>query len=104
MAGNNGASQFSAFASLTGFEDLIEEHNQIYEDRREPSEEELQLLSEKISRVRKGSELSLTFYNNGRYETLSGTVTRTDFIYRIITVNKRKIILDDIISVEIENQ
>lgn len=47
MAGNNGASQFSAFAALTGFEDLIEEHNQIYEARREPSEEELQILSEK---------------------------------------------------------
>lgn len=104
MAGNNGASQFSAFAALTGFDDLLEVHNQIYEPRCEPSEEELQILSEKMSQVRKGSELTLIFYNNGKYETLSGIVTRTDFIYRIITVNKRKIILDDIISVEIENQ
>lgn len=104
MAGNNGASQFSAFAALTGFEDLIEEHNQIYEARREPSEEELQILSEKISGVHKGSKITLTFYNNGRYETLSGMVTRTDFIYRIITVNNKKVFLDDIISIEIENR
>lgn len=94
MADNNGASQFSAFAAFTEFEDLIEEHNQIYETRREPSEEELQIPSDKISRVHKGSKISLTFYNNGKYENLSGMVNRTDFIYRVITINNRRVFLD----------
>lgn len=99
MAGNNGASQFSAFAALTGYEDLIEEHNQIYEQRRELSEEELQILSDKISRVNKGSDITVVFFNNGKYETLSGTVTRIDFIYRIISINSKKVFLDDIFSI-----
>lgn len=99
MAGNNGASQFSAFAALTGYEDLIEEHNQIYEQRRELSEEELQILSDKISRVNKGSDITVVFFNNGKYETLSGTVTRIDFIYRIISINGKKVLFDDIFSI-----
>lgn len=103
MAGNNGASQFSAFAALTGYKDLIEEHNQIYEPRRELSEEELQVLSDKISQVHKGSDITITFFNNDKYETLSGTVTRIDFIYRVISINSKKIFLDDINAIELQD-
>lgn len=98
MAGNNGASQFSAFAALTGFEDLIIEHNQTYEARRELAEDELQILSDKMSQVHKGSDISLTYFSNGKYENISGTVTNIDLIYRKISVNGKKIYFDDVID------
>mgnify|MGYP003397345035 FL=1 len=101
MARNNGASQFTAFAALTGFEDLIEEHNQIYESPREPLEEELQKLFEKMRKVRKDSEISLTFFNNGRYETISGIVSSFDLVYRIITIDRKILFLDDIIEIKL---
>ena len=99
MAGNNGASQFSAFAALTGFEDLIEEHNQIHEERKELSEEELQNLSCKIRQVKKGMVVTVDYYSNQSYKTITGEVTRIDLIYRIIRINSALIFLDDILKI-----
>lgn len=99
MAGNNGASQFSAFAALTGFEDLIEEHNQIYESRKELSEEEMQILSIKMQQVKKGMVIEVEFYSNNRYETIIGKVSKIDLIYRTIRVDNRMIFFDDIFEI-----
>ena len=62
MAVNNGAEQFSAFAALTGFDDIIREHERITESRREISEEAVYELSEKLSRIAKGSRINVVFY------------------------------------------
>lgn len=99
MAGNNGASQFSAFAALTGFDDLIIEHNQIYEARREPSEEELQNLSNKMQQVKKGMSVTVKCYSNNKYETLTGKVSKIDLIYRTIRVDNKTIFFDDIFEI-----
>lgn len=99
MAGNNGASQFSAFAALTGFDDLIIEHNQIYEARRELSDEELQILSDKMQQVKKGMAITVKFYNNNKYETLTGKVSKIDLIYQTIRVDNKMIFFDDIFEI-----
>lgn len=99
MAGNNDASQFSAFAALTGFEELIEEHNLIYEARRELSDEELQILSGKMQQVKKGMTITVDFYNNNKYETLTGKVSKIDSIYRILKIDNKMIFFDDIFEI-----
>lgn len=93
MAGNNGAEQFSAFAALTGFDDLIEEHNQIYEARKELTEDELQKLSGKMQQLRKGMVVTVEYYCDRKYVTLTGEVLRIDYIYRTVRIDNKMIFL-----------
>ncbi len=102
MAVNNGAEQFSAFAALTGFEEIIKEHERITETRREPAEDAAQELSEKMSRVKKGSRIKILFYGKDSYETVEGCVDGIDFIYRILKIGKKRIFFDDIADIEIK--
>lgn len=99
MVANNDACQFSAFAALTGFDDLIKEHNQIYEAHRELSDEQLQILSDKLQQIKKGMVVTIKFYYNNNYETLKGKVLRIDLIYQTIMVDNRRIFFDDILEI-----
>lgn len=101
MAVNNGAEQFSAFAALTGFDDIIREHERITESRREISEEAVYELSEKLSRIAKGSRINVVFYCRDTYETAEGTVEDIDFIYHTLKIGRKRIVFDDIFDIEI---
>ena len=101
MAGNNGAEQFSAFAALTGFDDIIREHEKITEMRREPSEDMMNELAEKMGKVRKGESIKAVYYGKDVYETVEGTVTDIDFVYRILKIERKRIPFDDIADIEI---
>ena len=97
---NNGADQFSAFAARTGFDEVIREHEKITEMRREMAEDAAIELSEKMSRVRKGSRIKIVFYDKDSYKTISGTVENIDFIYRTLKVAGRRIFFDDVAETE----
>lgn len=101
MAVSNGAEQFSAFAALTGFDDVIREHEKITEVRREPSEYVLNELSEKMSKVKKGSVIKVVYYGTDVYETAEGVVTEIDLVYRIIKIERKRIPFDSIADIEI---
>ena len=102
MAVNNGAEQFSAFAALTGFDEIIKEHERITENRRDMAEDAAAELSEKMSRVQKGSVIRLIFYGRDTYRTVEGTVDNIDFIYRFIKICGKRIDFDDVADVEIK--
>ncbi len=102
MAANNGAEQFSAFAALTGFDDIIREHERVTESRREMAEDAIYELSEKLGGITRGSTIKVVFYGRSVYETAEGTVTDIDFIYRILKIGRKGIAFDDILDVEIK--
>lgn len=95
------AKQFAPFAALTGYYDIINDVEKVYDRRRELSEEQLEELSRKVTALKKGDMARLTVYNEGCYEKISGIVTNSDFFNRTITIVKRKILLDDVYDVEI---
>ena len=97
---SNGADQFSAFAALTGFDEVIREHEKITEVRREMAEDAAIELSEKMGRVRKGSKIKIIFYHKDGYKTVSGAVENIDFIYRTLRVAGKRIFLDDVADIE----
>ncbi len=101
MANNNGAEQFSAFAALTGFDDIIREHEFISEQQKELSEDEKEIISEKLSKVKKGMKLQITFYDNNCYRTITGVVRELNCIYQFIKIDNINVIFDDLINVEI---
>ena len=96
------ARQFMPFAALTGYYEVIKQREKIIEPRKELSEDEAEILSDKLNKVQKGMLITLTYYNEDCYETLTGLVSDFDPIYRTITIVKTKIAIDDIYDIKIE--
>ena len=96
------ARQFMPFAALTGYYEVIKQREKIIEPRKELSEDEAEILSSKLSKIQKGMLVTLTYYKEDCYETLTGLVSNIDSIYRTITIVKTKIAIDDIYDIEIK--
>ena len=90
------AAQFSPFAALTGYDDMVREEARLTDDKRELSETEqetlnrqLSLLADKIER-REPPEITVTYFipdrrkEGGKYEEISGIVKKIDPVKRKI--------------------
>ena len=96
------ARQFMPFAALTGYYEVIKQRENIIEPRKELSEDEAEFLSDKLSKIQKGMLITITYYNEDCYETLTGLVSNIDPVYRTITIVKTKIAIDDVCDIRIE--
>lgn len=94
------ARQFMPFAALTGYYEIIKERERVAVPRRELSEEELQILSDKMNKVKKGDMVTVTHYIEYRYEETTGLVSNIDTVYRTISIVKNKIPFDDIVDLQ----
>ena len=94
------AKQFMPFAALTGFDLLVKERERIIEPRRERSEEENAMLTQKIMSLKKGSVVKIRYYFQDAYEFIEGKVTRIDDVFRTLTVTRTTISFDDIYIIE----
>ena len=97
------ARQFMPFAALTGYYEVIKQREKIIEPRKELSEDEAEVLSDRLNKVQKGMLITLTYYNEDCYETLTGLVSNIDPVYRTITIVKTKIAIDDVVGIRIES-
>ncbi len=97
------ARQFMPFAALTGYYEVIKQREKIIEPRKELSEDEAEILSNKLGNIHKGMLLTLTYYKEDCYETLTGLASNIDPIYRTITIVKTKIAIDDVCDIRIES-
>lgn len=105
------AAQFSPFAALTGYEDVLEETARLTDQRSEPSESEqaeldrqLQLLQERIS---ERPVVSITYFqpdekkSGGAYVTVTDAVRRIDTVKRVLVLmDGREIPINDVSSIE----
>ena len=57
-------------------------------------------LSEKMSKVRRGSKIKIVFYGKDGYETIFGAVENVDFIYRTLNIAGKRILFDDVTDIE----
>lgn len=94
------AKQFAPFAALNGFYSLVRERERIAQPRRERTEEENFILSEKIMQMKKGSLVKIKYYSGDAYEIIEGAVTDINTVYRTLTVVKSKILFDDIYEID----
>lgn len=96
------ARQFMPFAALTGYYEVIKQREKIIEPRKELSEDEAEILSSKLGNIQKGMLITLTYYKEDCYETLTGLVSNIDPVYRTIKIVKNKIAIDDVYDIRIE--
>ena len=97
------ARQFMPFAALTGYYEVIKQREKIIEPRKELSEDEAEILSDKLSKIQKGMLITITYYKEDCYEILTGLVSNIDPVYRTITIVKTKIAIDDVCDIKIES-
>lgn len=107
------AAQFSSFAALDGYEDIITESARAVDERAELSEDRqakinkcLNMLLENISKCPEYPEVRITFFvpdakkAGGAYETASGFVRRIDeYEKAVVFTDGRRISIADIYDI-----
>ena len=106
------AAQFSPFAALTGYDDLVKETTRITHDKIELSEYEKSLVNDKLikikNNIKSSPDVSITYFSKdkvkkgGLYNTIYGYVKSIDMVNRFIKLSNNSIIyIDDIYNIEI---
>ena len=91
---------FAPFAALKGYYELILAQEAAKEDRRELSEDDAYAMSERLKTLDKGVHVHMRYYDKVCYVSLTGVISRIDFDLRLLVVDAKKILFDDIIWVE----
>ncbi len=111
------AAQFSPFAALTGYDDVLKETKRTVERRRELDESELEQLDEQLRQIEaalaagRTPKVWITWFepderkDGGRYVTKAGEVKKTDsFSKKIIYTDGTEIPAQEITDIEIEGE
>lgn len=85
------ARQFSPFAALRGYYDLVHERERVIEPRRPLSEEEARALDATIADLQRGAMVRAVFYEKDAYRTIVGTVSQVDMIYHDLWIVRTRI-------------
>ena len=105
------AAQFSPFAALTGYADILKETGRLTERRMELSDEEKERLNNRLRmaliRVAESPVVAITYFqpdakkSGGAYRTASGVVRQIDTLTRSVRFSDGRLIpLDEISAVE----
>lgn len=85
------ARQFSPFAALRGYYDLVHERERVIEPRRPLSEEEARALDATIANLQRGVMVRAVFYEKDACRTIVGTVSQVDMIYHDLWIVRTRI-------------
>ncbi len=94
------ARQFSPFAALRGYYELVHEKEVVPEERRPLAEEEARAIQETLESLPRGAQVRCTFYENAGYRTVCGTVSQVDMIYHDLWIVRRRIPFREICALE----
>ena len=111
MAVKDRAAQFSPFAALTGYEDVIRETGRWTEEKRELDEDQERELDGRLRRLMSQGDghpsVRVTYFlrderkDGGQYVTAEGRIHRLDPSFRVLVLeDRREIPLGDIVELE----
>lgn len=93
---------FSAFDALKGFREMLKEQERVIVPKRMLSEDDLEILNQKIHAVEKGMMVTLIYFENGDYVKKTGRVAKISFGENYIQIVKTKIPLKSIVDIQCE--
>ena len=94
---------FAPFDALKGFREMLATEELIHEDRKELSEDQINLINETINQLEFGMMLEVVYYvdKENCYKKLTGVFTKLDKVYKKITIIKTKINITDIYKINV---
>ncbi|WP_304597111.1 hypothetical protein [Adlercreutzia caecimuris] len=95
------ARQFSPFAALRGYYELVHERERVIEPRRPLSEEEARALDATIADLQRGAMVRAVFYEKDAYRTIVGTVSQVDMIYHDLWIVRERIPFASLCALEV---
>lgn len=95
------ARQFSPFAALRGYYELVYERERVIEPRRPLSEEEARVLDATIADLQRGAMVRAVFYEKEAYRTIVGTVSQVDMIYHDLWIVRTRIPFASLCALEV---
>ncbi len=97
------AVQFAPFDALKGLtEELaLREQKRLLIEKKELSEEQSNELSNLLSIIKNGDNITLTFFYKGRYVNVCAVVSKINHVEKFLLLNGQKILFEDVYDVEI---
>lgn len=98
------AAEFSSFDALEGYNELIKKSTIIKEKRKELSEEDKEIINNKIKELKtNNTKLKIVYYDeiSLRYKEIIDTFKKIDDYNKVIILNNINIKIDNILSIDI---
>ena len=90
---------FTPFAALKGFEELIREQENTYEEMPELSDDQYEDLNYAISAVKIGNDVTVKYFRDYHIRTVFGSVTKLELQKREIWIDNKKISFNELIEI-----
>lgn len=91
---------FSAFDALKGFREMLKEKERVVVSKRMLSEDDLEVLNQKVHAIEKGMMITLIYFDNGDYVQRTGRVLKVNFDEQYIQIIKSKIPFKSIVDIQ----
>ena len=92
------AKLFQPFA-LKGFEELIREQENTYDEMPELSDDQYEDLNYAVSAVRIGDDITVKFFRDYHIRTVIGSVTKLELKKREIWIDRKRIGFEELIEI-----
>ena len=92
---------YTPFAALKGFENLIREQENTYDEMPELSDDQYEDLNFAINNIRAGDSITIKYFKDYKIRTLSGSITKLSKEKRFINVKGDMIRFEEMIEIEL---
>ena len=96
---NQRAKIFTPYAALKGFEELIREQENIYEETPVLSDDQYEDLNYAVSSIRIGDDITVKCFRDYRIRTVFGAVTKLEPQKREIWIDRKRITFEELIEI-----
>ena len=96
---NQRAKIFTPYAALKGFEDLIREQENTYDEMPELSDDQYEDLNYAVSSIRIGDDITVKFFRDYHIRTVIGVVTKLELQKREIWIDRKRIAFEELIEI-----
>ncbi len=96
---NQRAKIFTPFAALKGFEDLIRQQDETYEEMPELSDDQYDDLNYAVNVIKVGDSITVKYFRDNHIKMLNGSVERISKEKRKICVKNNKIDFSELIEI-----
>ena len=102
MSVSDRAKQFMPFSALKGLDEALAAKERQIVGKKELSEDKAELLTRKLTELKIGDKVSITYFSGGVYVSCTGKVSKINTVNREVTIVKKPIPIDDIYDITTE--